>query len=225
MIARFTSGLPLAVSLTATLLAEGQPVEEVCREADDGHPSSVVSQLARRYLVHAEHQAYAPDDPRAATSAKILGLALAFGDLRDDPDLLAALWDIEDPLATFQDLARRHDFVLPVSRRLHDDVRDTLRTDLLDPYRRTGPARSTSAHSPWCSPDWTRMRHRWPTLDEQLAHIGFTTALLAALWHTLWMDNQAGLDLFIQILPVLAAADPPAAEAAADISGHVRGHF
>ena len=30
----------------------------------DGHPSTVVSQLARRYLVHAERQDYLVDDPR-----------------------------------------------------------------------------------------------------------------------------------------------------------------
>ena len=64
MVARFTRGLPLAVSFTATLLDEGQPLEEVCRVMGDGHPSTVVSQLARRYLVHAERQDYLVDDPR-----------------------------------------------------------------------------------------------------------------------------------------------------------------
>ena len=39
------------------------------------------------------------------------------------------------------------------------------------------------------------------------------TALLAVLWHTLWVDNQAGLDLFTWVLPVLAAADPPTSDA------------
>src|ERR1022692_2466452 len=58
--------------------------------------------------------------------------------LSKDPGLLAALWDIPDPMTAFADLARRHDFVLPLSRRLHDDVRDTLRADLLDPWRRPG---------------------------------------------------------------------------------------
>lgn len=116
MIARFTKGLPLAVSLTATLLEQSQAVEDVCREIDDAHPSSVVSQLARRYLVHAEQQAYPAGDPRLDDVTKILGLALAIGDLRGDPDLLAALCNVEDPLAALRDLARRHDFVLPVSR-------------------------------------------------------------------------------------------------------------
>ena len=62
--------------------------------------------MARRYLVHAEQQAYPAGDPRRDDVTKILGLALAIGDLRSDPD----------PLAAFRDLARRHDFVLPVSR-------------------------------------------------------------------------------------------------------------
>ena len=97
LIAQFTRGLPLAVSFINELLEQGQRVEEVCQEVDDRYPSSVVSRLARRYLVHAEQQEYAADDPRQADVTKILGLALAFGDIRNDPELLAALWNIADP--------------------------------------------------------------------------------------------------------------------------------
>jgi hypothetical protein len=135
--------------------------------------------------------------------------------LRSDPDLLAALWKVEDPLAAFRDLARRHDFVLPVSRCLHDDVRDTLRTDLLDPYRRARARQINQRALALFDARLEQMRRRLPDLDEQLGHTGFITALLAVLWHTLWVDNQAGLDLFIRALPVLAVADPPTADAAA----------
>jgi tetratricopeptide (TPR) repeat protein len=224
-IARFTRGLPLAVSLTATLLDEGQPVETVCQETDHGHPSNVVSEMARRYLVHAENQAYSPDDPRRDDLAKILGLALAFQDLRDDPDLLAALWDVGDPLPVFQDLARRYDFVLPTSRRLHQDVRRTLLADLLDPYRRPRARVINQRALTLMLTRLERMRRSWRTLDEQLDHTGFTTALLAALWHTLWTDNQAGLDLLSQILPVLTVTGTPAAETAADMAGWFAGTF
>ena len=217
LIARFTRGLPLAISLTATLLQQGQPVEEACSELDDGSPSTVISGLARRYLVHAEQQAYAPDDPRASDVSKILGLALAYGDLRSDPDLLAALWNVADPLDAFQDLAHRHDFVLPVSRRLHDDVRNTLRADLLDPYRRSRVREMNQRALDLLSLRLAGRRGRWPTVDEQLDHTEFSTTLLAGLWHTLWADNQTGLDLFIQILPVLEVADPATAGAAAAI--------
>jgi hypothetical protein len=95
-IARFTKGLPLAISLTAKLLEEGQPVDNVCQEIDEGHPSSVVSQLARRYLIHAE-RTYPNDDPRHDDVAKILSLALVSGDLPSDPELLTALWNVPDP--------------------------------------------------------------------------------------------------------------------------------
>jgi tetratricopeptide (TPR) repeat protein len=225
MIAWFTKGLPLAVSLTATLLGQGQRVEEVCREADHGHPGTVVSSLARRYLVHAERQEYPADDPRRDDVMRILGLALAFGDVRADPDLLAALWDTDDPLTAFADLARRHDFVLPVSRRLHDDVRDTLRADLLDPYRRARARPLNQRAIDLFTDRLAQMRDRWGTLDEQVAHNGYTTALLAALWHTLWADNQAGLDLLTQLLPVLAIADPPTANAAAAMTGQFEPTF
>jgi tetratricopeptide (TPR) repeat protein len=225
VIARFTRGLPLAVSFTATLLDGGQPVEQVCREVDEGFPSSVVSRLARRYLVHAEQQAYAADDPRRDDVTKILALVLAFGDLRRDPDLLAALWDTEDPLAAFQDLARRHDFVLPVSWRLHDDVRDTLRTDLLEPGRRLRARPINERALAWYRARLAELRTRWSTLDEQLVHTGYTTTLLGMLWHALWVSNQEGLDLFVQILPVLAAADPDTADAAAGMVDQFVGIF
>ena len=229
LIARFTRGLPLAVSFTATLLDGGLRVEEACRDIDEGHPSTVISSLARRYLVHAEtreaQDAYPPGDPRRGDVTKILALALAYGNVRDDPDLLAALWDTGDPLATFQGLARHHDFVLPTSRRLHDDVRDTLRTDLLDPYRRL---RARSVNERALTLFTTRLAHmrgRWPTLDHQLGQAEFTTALLGALWHTTWIGNQDGLDLLIAVLPVLAAADPRTADAAAAITGQFTGTY
>jgi len=229
LIARFTRGLPLAVSFTATLLGGGQSVEQACRDIDDGRPSAVISQLARRYLVHAESRgtqdAYPPADPRRGDVTKILALALAYGNLRDDPDLLAALWDTSDPLATFLDLARRHDFVLPASRRLHDDVRDTLRTDLLDPYRRLRARPVNERALSLVTSRLARLRDRWPTLDDQLGHGEFTTALLGALWHASWISNQDGLDLLSAILPVLAAADPRSADAAATIMSQFTGTY
>ena len=222
LIAGFTRGLPLAVSFAATLLDQGQPVQEACQEFDDGQPNNAVSRLARRYLVHAEQQTFLEDDPRRYDVMKILGLALAFGDVRKDPEVLAALWNVEPvhAQAAFADLARRHDFVLPVSHRLHDDVRDTLRTDLLDPFQRARAEQINHRALTLFKARLERMRRRWPGLDDQIAHAAFTTSLLAALWHTLWADNQAGLDLFIHLLPVFAVADPPAADAATEIIEH-----
>jgi tetratricopeptide (TPR) repeat protein len=218
IVARFTNGLPLAVSLVAELLGGGVTVEDACRQMDSEHPSTVVSQLARRYLIYAEQHAFPADDPRHDDLVKILGLALAFGDLRSDPELLTTLWAATDPLAAFDDLASRHDFVLPISRRLHDDVRRTLRTDLLDPYRRI-VAKPISERAVTLLDDrLTQMRSRWQTLDRQLGHAKFGPALLGKLWHTFWMDNQAGLDLLVATLPVLAVADISTANAAVEIA-------
>jgi tetratricopeptide (TPR) repeat protein len=219
VIYRFTKGVPLAVSLAAALLDGGVPVEKVCEESGGGYPGGVVSALARRYLVHAEQQAYPSGDPRAGDVQKILGLALTVGDLSKDPGLLAALWDVRDPMAAFADLARRHDFVLPLSRRLHDDVRDTLRADLLDPWRRPGVRAVSQRALDLYRARLAEMRVSRPALDDQLADDGFMAAVLAALWHTAWVADQGGLELFIQILPVLAAAGPDTAQAAADVFG------
>jgi hypothetical protein len=219
LIYQFTKGVPLAVSLAAALLDGGVPVQKVCEESGGGNPGGVVSALARRYLVHAEQQVYLPGDPRADDVQKILGLALAAGDLSTDPGLLAALWDVPDPMAAFAELAHRHDFVLPLSRRLHDDVRDTLRADLLDPWRRPSVRAISQRALNLYRARLAEMRVSRPTLDHQLADGEFMAAVLAALWHTAWVDDQAGLELFIQILPVLAAAGPDSAQAAADIFG------
>ena len=229
LIARFTKGLPLAVTFTATLLDQGQTVEDACKEIDDGRPSSVISRLARRYLVHAEKQSeqqnYPGGDPQQADVTKILGLALAFGDLRNDPEMLAALWDVEDPLVEFGSLARRHDFVLPVSRRLHDDVPETLRLDLLDPYRRTRVRQINQRALALLRARLERMRSRWLSLDDQLDHTEFTGTLLALLWHTFWLDNQTGFDLFIHVLPILAVGDPATANAAVSVAEQFAGTF
>jgi tetratricopeptide (TPR) repeat protein len=225
MLARFTRGLPLAVSLAAELLEQGQGVEDVCRDVDDGLPSSVVSRLARRYLIHAEQQVHPPDDPRRDDLSMILGLALSYGDLRSDPDLLAALWDVTDPLAAFQELASRHDFVLQVSRRLHDDVRDTLRIDLLDPYRRARVRAINQRALDLYRNRLGEMRTRWPTLDEQVGNAEFTTAVLAGLWHALWVDNQAGMNLFASTLPVVALVDPDTAYSAANMLSEFESTF
>ena len=37
------------------------------------------------------------------------------------------------------------------------------------------------------------------------------------LWHSIWINNQAGLDLFVEILPILTVASPAAANTAATI--------
>jgi tetratricopeptide (TPR) repeat protein len=69
------------------------------------------------------------------------------------------------------------------------------------------------------------MRDRWLALDDQVSHASYTGALLAALWHTFWLDNQNGLDLLARILPVLAVADPAAANAAVSVAGQFAGTF
>ena len=95
-------------------------------------------------------------------------------------------------------------------------MRDTLRADLLDPWRRPGVRDISQRALDLHQARLAEMRRSRPALDDQLADDGFTAALLAALWHTAWAANQDGLILFLQILPVLAVADPDTAQAAAD---------
>src|SRR5205085_526139 len=56
---------------------------------------------------------------------------------RSDPTVLGALWGVDAGVAeTLDGLAKRHDFVLSSSRRLHQQVRDAFRGYLLDAVRR-----------------------------------------------------------------------------------------
>jgi tetratricopeptide (TPR) repeat protein len=46
---------------------------------------------------------------------------------------------------------------------------------------------------------------------------------LAALWHALWVDDQVGVAVFTEILPILAVTDRPAADAATAMVEKVTG--
>jgi tetratricopeptide (TPR) repeat protein len=226
LIARFTKGHPLAVSITATLLDKGLSAEDVCRDVgDDGRSAKVVSDLADLYLRHAERLqeegAYPPGDPRRGDLMKICGLALARGDLSRDGELLSALWNLPDKEteSAFKDLARRHDFVLAESRQLHDDVRDVLRTALLlKRYRRDDVRQIGQRALSVLTRRLDQHRLRWPDLDEQLSRTEFTSTLLNVLWYSLWTDNQDGLDVLTAMLPVLAVGHHYAAGAAAEMA-------
>jgi hypothetical protein len=63
-------------------------------------------------------------------------------------------------------------------------VRDALRTDLLDAYRRDRVQGINQLALDLYTARLREMRTRWPTLDQQLDNEDFGKALLAALWHT-----------------------------------------
>ncbi len=239
LIARRTGGLPLAVSLTAALLDDGATVAEACQEdagacqedagacqeTEDGRLSAAATQLARRYVAHAEARlaadGFPADGPRRSDAARILALALAYGP--PDTDLLAALWGDSYPEDIFEGLASRHDFVPRSSFRLHDDVRDALRGELLDPDRRERVRRASERALTLSLARLKSARGRWPALDEQLGRPEFTSALLGAIWHASWVSNQAGLDLLTAVLPVLIAARPGFASLALGIAEQFTG--
>lgn len=221
-ITRSTGGLPLAASLTATLLDDGATVAEACAGAGDDCPGTATARLIRRYLAHARARLaqgdYPADDPRRDDAARIVALALANG-RPGDTDLLAALWGDSHPRDVFDDLASRHDFVLTDSLRLHDDVRDALRDELLRPDQRELARPASQRALNLSLARLKSMRDRWPTLDEQVAHPQFAAALLDAIWHASWVRNQEGLDMLAATLPALIVADPRVARMALAIIG------
>ena len=216
LIARCTGSLPLAVSLAATLLDDGASFEQACEVTDEDPPGSAITRLIRRYLVNAE--------ARGGDAAKILALALAYGS-PGDTDLLAALWGDSYPEDIFEALASRHDFVVPASMGLHDDVRDALRNELLDPDRRPQTHQPSERARRQSLARLKSAGDRWPTLDQQLDDSEFVGALLYSLWFSTWIGNQDGLDLLTAVAPVLMAASPRVAGLALTIAGHFAGTF
>jgi tetratricopeptide (TPR) repeat protein len=216
LITRCTGGLPLAVSLTATLLDDGATVAQVCDSSGDEAPGSASARLIRRYVAAAEAD--------RGDAAKIVALALAYG-TSGDADMLAALWGDSYPLDIFEALASRHDFVLLPSLRLHDDVRDALRSELLDPDLRPVARQASERARRLSLARLESARARWPTLDQQLGHSEFAAALLSALWYSTWISDQDGLDLLAAVLPVLLAASPRIAAIALTITGRFAGTF
>ena len=201
-VAEVTRGIPLAVSLVCDLLAAGQDPEVVLRPVPEpGKPSAVIRELAERYLTHAVHC-----PPLQRDLPLLYGLALVYRD-RLDPGLLAALWGV-DPTKVADltaGLAAHHDFVLRGSRRLHDDVRDTIRLYLLDDALRAQQRpmnRRAEAH----------LHHRLGELgltsvDDQLTSDEWQNLTTALLWHVFWEDNRSGIELLCQLLPAADILD------------------
>ena len=212
-VAEITRGIPLAVSLVCDLLNAGREPDLVLQAVPEpGQPSALVRALAERYLTHAVHCAALRDDVPL-----LYGLALVHSD-RLDPDLVAALWDV-DPAEVADiaaGLAARHDFVLFDSRRLHDDIRDAVRLHLLDDVLR-------AQQRPMNQRAVTHLRQRLDGLnlisvDEQVTSEEWRGLVTALLWHSFWCDNRAGIDLLCHLLPAAGVLSEPFGAMLVDIA-------
>jgi tetratricopeptide (TPR) repeat protein len=212
-VAQVTRGIPLAVSLVCKLLKAGQSAEmALVPVPEPGMPSAVVCGLAERYLTHAlTCPPLRPDVPL------LYGLALLHSD-RLDPDLLAALWDV-DPAEVadiFRGLATRHDFVLRGSRRLHDDVRDAVRLHLLDDALRAAQRPMNERAAAHLSQRLTQLN--LAGVEAQLANQEWQSAATSLLWHTFWASNRAGINLLLELLPAASVLAEPFGVALLDVA-------
>jgi len=211
-VAEFTKGLPLAVSLVADLLAKGATLDNACAEVARPNdsmapitPGQVVSTLARRFLVHAERLT---DDHSKQDLHRILCLAVANGYPARRPEVLRAMWDSQDDLfEALRGLATRHDFVLSGSFRLHDDVRDALRSDLMDPIRQTRIQAACQRAVEALTAELAQRRSLVPTLQGQLDSEKYLATLLDYVWYSFWKQAEAGWHAALTILPILAVTN------------------
>ena len=213
----FTKGLPLAVSLVADLLAKGATLDGACAEVDRPKdalapitPGQVVAVLARRFLVHTERLT---DLQSRQDLHHISCLAVANGYPTRNPEVLRSMLDTKgDLFELLRTLASRHDFVLSDSFRLHDDVRDTLRADLMDPVRRTRIKAPCQRAVEVLANDLTEQRSLLPTLRDQLGSERYIATLLDYVWYSCWMQAESGWKSALTVLPLLAVANVSAAD-------------
>ena len=197
-VAAVTRGIPLAVSLVTPLLAKGVPSHEVLEPiTEDGAPSEVIQELAERFLLHVR------EDPELRRDEPLLfGLASVYGE-HAETEVLKALWDIKGELApTMDGLAKRHDFVLSRTRRLHNDVKDIFLRYLQEPTRR---ADMVSAHRRAVDVILARLvdlRDSVNTTEELLETDEWSKWSTALLWHRFWMGNEYGMQLLYELYPL-----------------------
>jgi tetratricopeptide (TPR) repeat protein len=216
--AALTHGVPLAVQLAVDLLRSGCPAENLLPETyPPGTASDVVTELAARYIGHLSEGVGREHEPDLDL---ILGLALLLGD-QAGPDVLAALWGVEPgSMAEYRDaLRRRRDSVFSSGLRLHQEVRDAIRSFLLRPEQRARvrPANQRAV----------KILHRQldalgvANLESQLASDEWCSAANSLLWHTLWQDSRAGLMLLSDLLPATLLLRPEFAR----VLLHTADHF
>ncbi len=212
-LAQVTRGIPLAVSLICDLLKSGQDAKTALRPVPEpGMPSAVTRALAERYLAHALSRPPLQDDVPL-----LYGLSLLHSD-RLDPDLLAALWNVDpgEIAGMTSRLAERHDFVLRGSRRLHDDVRDAIRLHLLDDALRVAQRPMNERATAHLS---RRLRQLPLTsIEAQLASEDLQGVVTALLWHTFWAGSRAGIILLCDLLPPACILAGPFAVTLLDIA-------
>lgn len=215
-----TKGIPMAVSIVAGMMAQGEDLAEIGRSVSEaGDTTKLVRRLAQRYLVHAR------EDPRLAPDTPLLlSMALLYAD-RADAELLGAIWGKDHDLdATLTALAERHDFVLTTSRRLHQEVRETFRKYLLDGVRRADhrdvnrrAAEVASARISRFSPG-TGIEE---TMDDERWRVDAATFV----WHQFWQDNDAGFDALCEFFPAAILLQRPFAHELIQIASFFKDSF
>jgi Tfp pilus assembly protein PilF len=197
-----TRGIPLAVFLVAKMLSHGLRIAEVIAPIDTaGDSTELVRGLAERYLKHVRKDPLlSPDEHR------LYCLALLHGDHRD-PEVLRALWDEPGSVdVALDELAVRHDFVLTPNRRLHVEVRETIRSYLLDAVRRADIRPANERARLVLVERITNTQHR--SFEAQLEDELWQKDALAFLWHSFWVDNADGLAVLADLLPAALFVRP-----------------
>ncbi|GAA2168016.1 tetratricopeptide repeat protein [Actinomadura napierensis] len=230
-----TRGIPLAISLFCEMVEDlpaGRRLDDdVYGEiTDDGTVSTVIAEMARRYLVHARRE----NTDLAADLPLLYGLALVHNErdhtrrssfdypfewdapapapepvpVAKDAGLLAALWDrpADQVSAVLTGLARRHAFVHAGGRALHRDVRDAIRTFLLEPAARATVTAANKRATTYLRQQLQTLPHT--TIDDQLADPTWRATTAAVLWHTCWADPADGIFLLRHLYPPAAVIQP-----------------
>ncbi|MFF5084142.1 tetratricopeptide repeat protein [Actinoplanes sp. NPDC000266] len=231
-VAELTQGVPLALDFMAKLVHDcmrtGRRFDDLYEEVrSDGSVSSVVREMANRYLAHANKDSGSElhrdlpllyglalisidhDIPARRTSNPYPDMAAPVPVDRD-PDLLAALWGIPAGKVAEQlpEISRRHDFIHSGDGTIHRDVRDAVRLFILTPVQRVS---DTVQQINQRAVQYLRDRLEvWADrgVEDQVMDASWRTTSVALLWHTFWVDPPEGVRLLQSFIPQAAVLQP-----------------
>jgi len=204
-----TAGVPLAVRITADALRAGMPPDELLGPLSRGGDVSVViSELAERYLVHVSSL---ESEARVTELDHIFGLALMQPPYQD-PELLAAIWDVStrDVAQLRSSLRANYEFVVGRDARLHSDVQRVIRVFLLRPDMRAF-VESANRRAIALLEERIKEFDKVP-LEGCLHDDSWARTARLLVWHKLWCSPIEGTDYVQQLISWILPCRPALAD-------------
>ncbi len=212
-----TRGIPLALQLVVGMLRDGETLDDLYTTVgEQGEPNRLVKGLAERFLHHALHgggqgsEALRADLPaifglvadETAEAGKVIGFDL-------QRQIVASLLDV-DPARLrerLDELAKRHDFVLAGTGRVHQEVSSVLSKYLLGPDQRS-TYRDMHERAVAVIRAEIARRNESLNLGGRTADGAWRVLASALVRHEFWISNERGIRALANLLPQAVVLQP-----------------